>query len=123
MLYHGDAIGYGAHELAEVAAYAFFFFYCISVVRVAFGEADGLVRCVFAGDVTKPAVNAFVLVDVGDVVLVDVEVFPMGEGGYALANEIVNSGEAFFIHPVIETFAKVFDYSESMLHCGGANLH
>ncbi len=43
MFYHGDAIGNGAHELAKVAAYAFFFFYCIGVVRVAFGDADGLV--------------------------------------------------------------------------------
>ena len=123
MLYHGDAVGYGAHELAKVAAYAFFFFYCIGVVRVAFGEADGLVRCVFAGDVAKPAMNAFVLVDVGNVVVVDVEVFPMRECGYAFANEIVNGGKAFFIHPVAETFAKVFDDAEAMLHGGGANLH
>ncbi len=31
LLYHGDAIGNGAHELAKVAAYAFFFFYCIGL--------------------------------------------------------------------------------------------
>ena len=123
MLYHGDAIGNGTHELAKVAAYALFFFYCIGVVRVAFGDADGLVRCVFAGDVTKPAVNAFVLVDVGNVVIVDVEVFPMRECGHAFADEIVNGLESFFIHVIVEAFAEVLNYAEAMFHGRGANLH
>ena len=66
MLYHGDAIGDGAHELAEVAAYAFFFFDGVGVVGLAVIEADGLVAGVFAGNVAETAVDALVLVDVGD---------------------------------------------------------
>ena len=123
MLYHSDAIGNGAHELAKVAAYALFFFDGVCVVRVAFGDADGLVRCVFAGNVTKPAVNAFVLVDVGNVVVVDVEVFPMGECGHAFADEIINGLKSFFVHIVVEAFAEVFNDAKAMLHSGGANLH
>ena len=123
MLYHGDAIGNGTHELAKVAAYALFFFYCIGVVRLAMGDADGLVRCVLTGNVTKPAVNAFVLVDVGNMVVVDVEVFPMGERGNAFADEIVNGLETFFIHVIVEPFAEVFNNAEAMLHGGSANLH
>jgi hypothetical protein len=43
MFYHGDAISNGAHELAKVTANTFFFFYCIRIIRIAFGDTDGLV--------------------------------------------------------------------------------
>ncbi len=123
VLFHGDAIGDGAHELAEVAAYAFLFFDGVGVVGLAVFEGNGLVGGVFAGNVAETAVDALALVDVGDVVVVDVEVFPMGEGGHALANEIGGGGETFFVHPVAHAFAQVFDDAEAMLHSGGANLH
>ena len=123
VLLHGDAIGDGAHELAEVAAYALFFFDGVGVVGLAVLEGNGLVGGVFAGNVAETAVDALVLVDVGDVVVVDVEVFPMGEGGHALANEIGGGGETFFVHPVAEPFAQVFDNAEAMLHGGGAHLY
>ena len=123
VLFHGDAIGDRAHELAEVTAYAFFFFDGVGVVGLAIFEGDALVARVFAGNVAETAVDALVLVDVGDVVVVDIEVFPMRECGHAFADEIVNGGEAFFIHPVVEPFAEIFNYSKAMLHSGGANLH
>ena len=123
VLFHGDAIGDGAHELAEVAAYALFFFDGVGVVGLAIFEGNGLVAGVFAGNVAETAVDALVLVDVGDVVVVDVEVFPMGEGGHALANEIGGGGETFFVHPVAKPFAQVFDDAEAMLHGGGAHLY
>ncbi len=123
VLFHGDAIGDGAHELAEVAAYAFLFFDGVGVVGLAVLEGNALVARVFAGNVAETTVDAFVLVDVGDVVVVDVEVFPMGEGGHALANKIGGGGKTFFVHPVAHAFAQVFDDAEAMLHSGGANLH
>ena len=123
VFFHGYAIGDGAHELAEVAAYALFFFNGVGVIGFAIFEGNGLVGGVFAGNVAETAVDALVLVDVGDVVVVDVEVFPMGEGGHALANEIGGGGETFFVHPVAEPFAQVFDNAEAMLHGGGANLY
>ena len=58
LLYHGDAIGDGAHELAEVAAYAFFLFDGVGVVGVAVIEVDALVAGVFAGDVAEAAMDA-----------------------------------------------------------------
>ena len=123
VLFHGDAIGDGAHELAEVAAYAFLFFDGVGVVGLTICEGNALVARVFAGNVAETAVDALALVDVGDVVVVDVEVFPMGEGGHAFANEIGGGGETFFVHPVAHAFAQVFDDAEAMLHSGGANLH
>ena len=123
VFFHGDAIGDGAHELAKVAAYALFFFDGVGVVGLAIFEGNGLVAGVFAGNVAETAVDALVLVDVGDVVVVDVEVFPMGEGGNALANKIGGGGETFFVHPIAKPFAQVFDNAEAMLHGGGANLN
>jgi len=44
-------------------------------------------------------VDALALVNMGDVVVVNVEVFPMDEGGHALANEIGGGGgETFRSH-------------------------
>ena len=100
MLYHGDAIGDGAHELAEVAAYAFFLLDGVGVVGVAVIEADALVAGVFAGYVAEAAMDGLALVDVGYDVVVDVELFPLGEGGHAATNKIGGGGETFFVHPV-----------------------
>ena len=123
MFLHSYAIGDGAHKLAEVAAHALFFFNGVGIVRLAVFEGDGLVGGVFAGNVAETAVDALVLVDVGDVVVVDVEVFPMGEGGHALANEIGGGGETFFVHPVAKPFAQVFDDAKAILHGGGTHLY
>ena len=51
MFNHCNAIFNRAHELAKIAAHTFFFFYCIRIVRLAIREADGLVRCILAGNV------------------------------------------------------------------------
>ena len=123
VFFHGNAIGNRAHELTEVAAYALFFFDGVGIVGLAVLEGNGLVAGVFAGNVAETAVDALVLVYFGDVVVVDVEVFPMGEGGHALANKIGGGGETFFVHPVAKPFAQVFDDAEAMLHGGGANLY
>lgn len=101
LLYHGNAIGNRAHELAKVAAHTFLLLYCIRVVRLAIRKADGLVRCILAGNVAKAAVNAFVLIYVGDVMIVDVKVFPMRDGWHTFADEIINGFKTFFIHVVI----------------------
>ena len=42
LLNHGNAAVDGAHQLAEVAAYAFVLFNGVGVVRIARGYADGL---------------------------------------------------------------------------------
>ena len=99
MLYHGDAIGDGAHELAEVAAYAFFLLDGVGVVGVAVIEADALVAGVFAGWVAEAAMHTLALIDVGYDVVVDVKLFPPGKCGHAATNKI-GGGENFFVHPV-----------------------
>jgi hypothetical protein len=81
MFFHGNAIINRANELAEVAADTFFLFYGVRVIRFTVFEMDGLMRCIFTGNIAKAAMDALVLVDVGDVVVVDVQIFPMRNSG------------------------------------------
>jgi hypothetical protein len=82
VLLHGDAIIDRAHQLAEITAYTLFFLDGISIVGLAVSEVNGLVRSILAGDITKPAMNAFILVDFGDDMKIDVEVFPVSKRFY-----------------------------------------
>ena len=105
MFFHNDAIVNRANEFAEIAANTFVFFNGVGVVRFAPIEANGLVAAVFAGNIAEATMNALILVDFCDDMVVDVEVFPMGDLIYRFANKIVKGSKAFFIHPVIEPFA------------------
>ncbi|MCY1465761.1 hypothetical protein D9M71_839510 [compost metagenome] len=60
---------------------------------------DGLVRGVFAGDVAAPAADAGLLVDLGDDLVVDVQVLPVGGVGHGPATEILQAGIALAVHP------------------------
>jgi hypothetical protein len=44
--------------------------------------------------------DALAWVDVGYHVVVDVELFPPGEGGHPATNKIGGGGKNFFVHPV-----------------------
>lgn len=97
---HGDAIGDGADQLAEVATHAFFFLDRVRVIGMALAEVDGLVGGVFAGDITEAAVDAFCRIDMCYDMIVEVQVLPMGEGRYGPADKVFDTDELFFIHPV-----------------------
>ena len=47
-----------------------------------------MVAGVFAGYVAEAAMDALALVNVGYDVVVDIELFPLGEGGHAATNKI-----------------------------------
>ncbi len=82
MLYHSDAICNRTNKLAKVAAHTFILFYCIGVVRLAIREAYRLVGRIFTGNVTKATMNAFILVDAGNMMIVNIKVFPMSKCGH-----------------------------------------
>ena len=105
MFFHGNAAINRANELAQVTAHTFFFLNAVSVVRISSLDIDRLMRCVFTYDVTKATVNTFILVDVGNMVIVDIEIFPMRNFFNAFANKIGEDFKALFIHPVIKAFA------------------
>ena len=105
VFFHGNAIIYRANELAEIATYTFFINNGISVIWISLFNFDGLMRCILAGNIAKTAVDTFVLVYFGNMMIVDVEVFPMSDAVDRFADKIIKGVESFFIHPVVEAIA------------------
>jgi hypothetical protein len=77
LFHHGNTILYRAYQFTQIAPHAFFFFNGIGVVRLAILQVDRLVRGIFAGYITQTAMDAFILVNVGNNMEIDVQVFPM----------------------------------------------
>ena len=88
----GDALGHWAHQNAQVAAHAFVFF-DFEMALTVFGGGDGLVRGVFAGNVTATALNARILVDDGFGDVVDAGAFAAALPQYL---PVLQSGENVF---------------------------
>ena len=79
--------------------------------------------CILTGNITKPAVDAFVLVYFGNVVIVDIQVFPMRNLLYRFADKIFQCLKSLIIHPVIQPFAHVLHNSKTIVHSRSTNLH
>jgi hypothetical protein len=120
---HRNAAVHRADQFAEIAADAFLFFYRIGIVRISGREPYRLMRSVLAGDIAKPAMYTLIRIDTGDDMIIHVEVFPVREGRNRFADKIRGPGKAFFIHPVAEPFAQIFDDPKSVRHHGRAYLH
>src|SRR5207249_10444751 len=101
---HGDAVVHRANQRAEIATDTIFFTYLgdrlagdtarTEAVAVGVNQINTLVGAVFAGDVTEVAADAFVVIDAGDAFIVQVQRFPLLQGGHGLADQI---------HPALET--------------------
>src|SRR5436190_24347782 len=77
MLFHSNTIINRAKEFAEIAADTFIFFYGVCVVRFAIFKSDRLMGSIFTGNITQPAMNTFILVDLCNMMIVDIKIFPM----------------------------------------------
>ena len=89
MLFHGDAIVNRANKFTKITSNTFIIYNCVFIVWIAILQLYGLMRCVFASNITKSAMDTFILVDLGDMMIVDAEVFPMGDSVDRFANEII----------------------------------
>src|SRR5579859_8018918 len=78
---------------------------------------------ILAGDVAKTAADTFCRIDPGYDMVVEVEIFPVGEGRHRSADKVGGFGKPFFIHPVAESFAEIVDDPEAVFHNGGAHLY
>src|SRR6266498_3600492 len=123
MLFHGNTIINRAKELAEIAANTFIYFYSVGVVRFAIFKINRLMCGIFTSNITKSAMNTFILVYFGDMMIIDIEIFPMRKRWHRPANKIIQRFETFFIHPVIETFTEIINNAETMFHHGRTHLH
>ena len=67
--------------------------------------------------------DTFILVDLCDMMIIDIEIFPMRNSGHRLTNKVIQRFKAFFIHPVAETFTEIINYTEAIFHNSGTHLH
>src|ERR1700685_976218 len=72
-------------------------------------QVDALMRAVPAGDVTKLAADAFLRVNARHDFEIQVQVIPVRDLGRAQPAKILDAGEAFFAHPILESVDHVFD--------------
>ena len=76
--------------------------------------SDRLVAAVLASDVTEPAVDALLLVDPRDDLVVEVEFAPRLDPGHRAADELINRPEALVAHPAFEAARQVLDDPEAL---------
>ena len=90
----------------------------------AFGvdQVNALMRRVVAGDVAEVALDALRFIDAGDGAEGEIEVLEIRNAVEALTADVRDGGEAFGVHPIRETVAKVLNDAVAMVHDGGAYL-
>jgi len=100
MRHHLDTVLHRAGDLAQVAAHAFIVDYFVTVCAVSLLQTGNrLVRGVFTGNMAASATNTGVLVDLGDNLIIDIQIFPVSGIAYSTAGEIIQAGIALTVHP------------------------
>ena len=77
--FHCDGAGCGADEIAEIAADAFLLYDMRITNAIYMLPVEALMSPIFAGDIAKIAANAVLDIYVGDDVIVEIEVPPVGD--------------------------------------------
>src|SRR5262249_37166381 len=84
--------------------------------------ADRLVGAVLAGDVAQAAVDALLRIDLGDDLVIQVELAPGLDARHGPADEVADPLEALLQHPAFQAAAELLDEAEAVVHDGGADL-
>jgi len=84
---------------------------------------DALVSAIPACNLAKAAANAFLLVDVRNYLVIQIEVRPIGDPVEGEPAKIFKGSESFGPHPVLESLRHVLDNPVAKMHCRRANLH
>src|SRR3546814_11455026 len=71
----------------------------------------------------QAALDAFLRVDLGDDLVLQIEILPVRNIGNRQALEIADPGIALFIHPAAEAVDHVVNDAEAVMHGRRANLH
>src|SRR5712692_9604341 len=120
---HCDAPLYGTDLRAEVAPDARFVDDLDHRPAVATGVApDRLMRPVLARRPAQLAVDALRLIDLGDEMIVEIEVFPLDDVGERTAAHVRERPMPPLVHPRLESVHQILDDPEAVVHHGGAHL-
>src|SRR2546423_9074643 len=125
---HGNAVLNGANQRAEIAPNAGLFddldhWTTFPVSRFSSLEPpDRLMRAILARRPAQLALNAFVLIDVSQQMIVEIEIFPLRDARQRAAANVGERAVAAFVHPVRQAVNQVFDDAEAVMHNGGADL-
>ena len=84
---------------------------------------DGLMSAVFTGDVAELAADAQVMVDIGDDLVIQVEIAPILHFGDGTSAKILDGAEAAIVHVLRESVDQILDDAESVVHGRGAHLN
>src|SRR3984885_1200737 len=84
---------------------------------------NALMRAVPTGDVAQLAADALLLVNARHNLEIQVQMIPVGDLGRAQAAEILDAGEAFFAHPVLQAIDHVFHNAIAVMHGRGTHLY
>src|SRR5262245_21080312 len=107
--HHADAARGRTNQAAQVTAHA-------SVVddldvgaRVLGARANRLMRAIVASDVAKTAADTLLLIDAGDDLVVEVELFPTRHGRQRAPDDVVDRAEALCVEIVVQPIDHVLD--------------
>src|SRR5438874_885617 len=112
---HGNAVLNGANQRAEIAPNAGLFddldhWTTFPVSRFSSLEPpDRLMRAILARRPAQLALNAFVLIDVSQQMIVEIEIFPLRDARQPAAANVGERAVAAFVHPVRQAVNQVFD--------------
>src|SRR5256885_494009 len=90
--------------------------------RIARQAPDRLVCAILARGPAQLALDALVLIDVGEQVVVEIEVFPLRDAWERSAADVRERAVAALVQPVRQPVDQVLHDPETVVHHGGAHL-
>ena len=122
-LSHRDALLHRAHRSAQITPNARFLDDLHDGPAIIARQApDRLMRAVFTRGPAQLALDAFVLIDVREQVVIQVEVFPLRDARERPAADVRERAVAAVVHPVRQPVGQVLHDAEAVVHYGGADL-
>src|SRR5438067_1339525 len=128
---HGNAVLNGANQRAEIAPNAGLFddldhWTTFPVSRVpcpiSFEPPNSLMGTVLTRRPTQFALDAFILVDVSQEMIVQIEIFPLRDARQRAAADVGERAVAALVHPIRQAVNQVFDDAEAVVHDRGTDL-
>src|SRR5262249_23457170 len=85
--------------------------------------ADRLVGAVFTRNIAQPAVDALALIDLGDDLVIQVQLTPGLDARHGLADQLTAFGNPLPQHPAFQPTNQLLDDAEAVVHDRRTDLH